>query len=214
VHISVPLTQFLMFRMYFRLYVWGRLLNQASKLPLQLAPAHPDRAGGLGFLDGTAAAFTPVVLAHAITASGWIASRVLFNGDDVHRFIPEMVMMILVLVAIVLLPMCQFVSNLVALQRRAISTYGALAAAYARDFDRKWILDWPVRGDALLGNADIQSLADMSGSYGIVRDMRSVPFERHALMQVVAAAVLPFLPLVLTVLSPVMLVKRLVAVLL
>lgn len=214
VHFSVPLSQFLLFRMYFRLFIWARFLHQAGKLPLRLTPAHPDGAGGIGFLDDTVAAFAPVVLAHSVIASGWIASRVLFDGRDVHQFLPEMVAIVLVLVAVVLLPLCQFAPRLIELKRDGIADYGALAASYAHQFDRKWIQASAAPGEALLGSADIQSLADMSGSYEIVDEMNAVPFGRRAILQVVASALLPFLPLVLTVVSPVVLAKRLAEVLL
>jgi hypothetical protein len=48
-----------------------------------------------------------------------------------------------------------------------------------------------------LGTADIQSLADLSNSVSIVRDMRLVPVSPSLLMYVAAAALLPLLPLVL-----------------
>jgi hypothetical protein len=33
-----------------RFFIWYRFLWQVSKIPLNLIPTHPDRAGGLGFL--------------------------------------------------------------------------------------------------------------------------------------------------------------------
>jgi hypothetical protein len=209
VHFSVPLTQFLLFRMYFRLFIWARLLHQAGRLPLQLAPAHPDSAAGIGFLDDTVAAFAPVLLAHSIIASGWVASRVLFDGRDAHQFLPEMAAVVLVLVAVVLLPLCQFAPRLIQLRRNGIADYGALAASYVHQFDRKWVNAGAASGEVLLGNADIQSLADMSSNYQTVDGMQPVPFGRRAVVQVAAAAALPFLPLALTVVSPVTLIKRL-----
>jgi hypothetical protein len=208
IHFSVPLSQFLLFSMYLRLFIWARFLGQVGKLPLHLAPAHPDGTGGIGFLEDTVAAFTPVVLAHAVIGSGWIASRVLFDGRDVHQFFPEMVTSVLLLITVVLLPLCQFTRCLAELKRKGIADYGSLAASYANQFDRKWVRAGAAPGEALLGNADIQSLADMSSSYGIVDEMRSVPFGRRAVTKVAAATVVPFLPLVLTVISPVALVKR------
>src|SRR5688572_7094351 len=65
VHASVPLSQFLILRLYFRILVWARLLHQVARLPMNLTPAHPDRAGGLGFLEASVWGFLPVVLAQA-----------------------------------------------------------------------------------------------------------------------------------------------------
>ncbi len=50
--VSLPVFQFIMLRWYFRLFIWGRLLWQVSRLDLNLVPSHPDGSCGLGFLGG------------------------------------------------------------------------------------------------------------------------------------------------------------------
>ena len=57
--VSLPLFQFLLLRWYYRLFIWARFLWQVSRLQLELMPAHPDRAGGLGFLAAVANTFRP-----------------------------------------------------------------------------------------------------------------------------------------------------------
>jgi hypothetical protein len=64
------------------------------------------------------------------------------------------------------------------------------------EFDRKWLRADPP-GEPLLGTSDIQSLADLSNSVSIVRDMRLVPVSPRMLMHLGVAALLPLLPLVL-----------------
>ena len=54
-----------------------------------------------------------------------------------------------------------------------------------------------IPADPLLGTADLQSLADLSNSVGIVRNMRWVPVSTRLLITVVIAALLPMLPLLL-----------------
>lgn len=61
-YVSLPLYQFLLLRWLFRILVWPRFLWQVSRLNLHLVPTHPDRAGGLGFLAQSAAAFMPLLL--------------------------------------------------------------------------------------------------------------------------------------------------------
>ena len=164
VHASVPLTQFLILRLYFRLIIWGRFLWQVSRLQLSLTPAHPDRAGGLGFLEEGVLGFLPVLLAQATIASGFIASRVLFDGRNVQDVHIEMVMLVVVLLALVLLPLCFFAPRLIDTRRTALCEYGALASSYVREFDRKWLGGQAPRDEALVGSADIQSLAHLAGS--------------------------------------------------
>ena len=48
---SIPIFQFLTLRWLYRLLLWFLFLWRVSRLDLRLAPSHPDRAGGLGFLD-------------------------------------------------------------------------------------------------------------------------------------------------------------------
>lgn len=54
VFVSLPSTQFITVRWYFRIVVWGRLLFQISRLKLNLIPTHPDSCCGLGFLGSNA----------------------------------------------------------------------------------------------------------------------------------------------------------------
>jgi hypothetical protein len=67
----------------------------------------------------------------------------------------------------------------------------------------------------LIGSADIQSLADLANSFEIVRKMRPVPFDlMTAILPMVAAAAIPFLPLLLTVFPLEEIVKNIIGALL
>jgi hypothetical protein len=65
------------------------------------------------------------------------------------------------------------------------------------DFEKKWLNAAAVPAEPLLGTSDLQSLADLSNSVGIVRNMRWVPVSTRLLVTVVIAALLPMLPLLL-----------------
>ena len=65
-----------------------------------------------------------------------------------------------------------------------------------------------------MGSADVQSLADLANSYEVAREMRSAPRGRDTNIQVGVAAVVPFLPLVLTVVPAEEILKKLVGMLL
>jgi hypothetical protein len=71
------------------------------------------------------------------------------------------------------------------------------------------ILTGAPAGEQLLGSADIQSLADMAGSFEIVQQMRWVPFTLRDVLQLAAIAVISVLPLTLTMLSLQELLERL-----
>lgn len=65
-----------------------------------------------------------------------------------------------------------------------------------------------------MGSGDIQSLADLANSYEVVRGMRPVPFSRDTIIQVAMAAVVPLLPLALTVVPAEEILKKLLGMLL
>ena len=73
--------------------------------------------------------------------------------------------------------------------------YSDLATDYSRLFHERWIAQRE-RSD-LLGSADIQSLADLGNSYGIVQRTRLLPFAPLLAVLIAAAAVAPVLPVAL-----------------
>jgi hypothetical protein len=210
VHISVPMFQFLLLRWWFRLAIWWRFLWQMSRLPLEIKAAHPDRAGGLGFLGEGVYGFMPLLFAQGAVVSGLIASRILTGARTAIEFRDEIALLIVLLVAQVLIPMLYFVPALITARRDGLRRYGALGASYVREFENKWLGPGVPTTEALVGNADIQSLADMAGSSDVVREMRPVPFDLRVLVQLVLVAATPFLPLVLTVIPLTELLKRVV----
>jgi len=86
VYVSLPLFQFILFRWYFRLFVWMRFLWHVTRCDLSLVPTHPDRSGGLGFLSLTVVAFAPVLLAHGVMLAGLIADRIFFHTARLPDF--------------------------------------------------------------------------------------------------------------------------------
>jgi hypothetical protein len=65
------------------------------------------------------------------------------------------------------------------------------------DFEKKWLSGGPAPAEPLLGMPDLQTLADLASSVGIIRNMRWVPVSTRLLMSVAAAGLLPMMPLFL-----------------
>ena len=59
-YVSLPIFQFLLFRWYFRFFIWARFLWQVSRIELHLVPTHPDRSGGQAFTAQEAGALSTV----------------------------------------------------------------------------------------------------------------------------------------------------------
>ena len=213
-YVALPLFQFLLLRWYFRIFIWARFLFQVARMPLKLSAAHPDHAGGLGFLGGAAFAFTPLAAAHGAMLAGQLASRIFYEGAALMDFKVEIGLMTALMLALVLGPLLFFAFPLAERRRAAKREYGALAQRYINEFEQKWLRGGAPAGEALVGSADVQSLSDLNGSLSVVHGMRMLPFGRDTLVQVLVATLAPVVPLALTMMPLEDLLKRLAAILL
>jgi len=210
---SLPVFQFLLIRWCYRLIIWFHFLWRLARLNLTLLPAHPDRAGGLGFLSRSALAIMPLLSAMGALLSAFIARSIFFDGAALMDFKVEVVGVILFGVALGLAPLLVFLPRMVAAKRQGLREFGLLATTYVGGFERKWIHGEGQNGEPLLGSADIQSLADLGNSYSVVEQMRVVPFTRLTVIQLTLAIVVPLFPLILTIISPKELLQQLVSIL-
>jgi hypothetical protein len=212
VFVSIPLFQFMLLRWYLRLVLWFRLLWKVSRLNLRLTAAHPDRAGGIGFLGKSSYGFGPVLFAQGALLSGLIATQVLYEGQSLLSFKMEAAGLVGLFVLLILGPLVMFTKQLAHTKRRGSAEYGLLANRYVFGFEDKWIRDGARKENELLGTGDIQSLADLGNSYSVVREMRLVPFGFEDVMRLAVTTAVPLLPLALTMISFEELLTRLVKV--
>jgi hypothetical protein len=196
--VSNPLLQFLMLRWIYRIVIWARFLGQVSRIKLDLIPTHPDRNGGLGFLGGSAFAFSPLLAAFSSMVAGLVASRIFYEGAKLTDFKLEILFLVACGMLLVLGPLIVFVPQIMAAKRLGKREYGALAADYVRQFDRQWLRNENQETTPPLGSSDIQSLADLDHAYAVIREMKALPFSRDMLVQLLWATLAPFVPLVFT----------------
>ena len=213
-YVSLPIFQFILLRWYFRVFIWMRFLWHVSRLPLNLLAIHADRAGGLGFLTNTINAFVPLLVAQSALLAGVIANRIFYADAALLDFIPEIAVLLVFLTILVLVPLLVFTPRLLQTRRVAVREYGVLAQRYAREFDTKWLRGGAPSNESLLGTSDIQSLADLGNSFDIIYGMRATPLTKDAILRVAVAAVVPLLPLTLTMIPLDELLKRLVKIIL
>ena len=211
VFISIPIAQFILLRWYLRFFIWIRFLWHVSRMDLNLIPTHPDRCAGLGFLGKTAYAFSPVLFAQGAMLAGIVASRVLYNGESLPSFKLQIGGFIVFFIVVVLGPLLMFTPRMAAAKRKGSAEYGLLASRYVEAFEHKWVAG-ESDGEELLGTGDIQSLADLGNSYGLVRDMRIVPFGLEDITRLAAVTAAPFVPLLFTIWSPEEVIMRVVKV--
>jgi hypothetical protein len=196
--VSLPLFQFILVRWFYRVVIWGRLLFQVSRLDLSYLPAHPDRCGGIGFLANISLGFAPIMLAVSTLLSGVIADRVFYQGGNLTEFTVEIVGIVVLLLVCILGPLFFFSPGMARAKHAGQLHYSQLANTYVRAFNHKWLgSPFPPEGD-LLGNADFQSLADVSSAVEVVNSMRLAPLTMSSLVQLVVITLLPLAPLLLT----------------
>ena len=212
-YVSVPLFQFLLFRWYFRLFIWMRFLWQVSRIQLSLVPTHPDRVGGLGFLSNTVYAFMLLLTAHGALLAGNLANRIFYLGAALPDFKLEILVLVITLLCMVLGPLLVFAPQLAQAKRTGLREYGTLAERYVREFDAKWLRGGGPADEPFVGSGDIQSLADLGNSFEVVQTMYLVPVTKVAILQLVAAILVPIVPLALTMMPLEELLKKLFGIL-
>lgn len=200
VFVSVPIFQFILLRWYFRFFLWFWFLFRVSRLKLKLIPIHVDRTGGLGFLGASTHAFAPILMAQGAVLAGLIASQIFHAGAALPDFKVQIVAFLSFFIFATLVPLTVFAPRLAEAKRAGLNAFGRFASRYGWRFERKW-LDGSSADDELLGSGDIQSLADLGNSFGVVQEMRLFPFGWRDVTRLASMTATPFLPLLLTVFS-------------
>jgi hypothetical protein len=77
--VSSPLLQILLFRWFWRFYLWTEFLFRVSRINLNLQPAHPDMAGGLGILKNGESSFILIFVAFGAMLSVSLADQMRYD---------------------------------------------------------------------------------------------------------------------------------------
>ncbi len=198
--VAIPAFQFLFWRWCVRLLIWWQLLWRISRLELQMIPTHPDRAGGLGLLGVVHVTLAPLNFAVILTLVATFVEEIWFGGMDVQRLVMPLTASIVGNSFALVAPLLFFTARLLEVKQRGVLEYGVIAQDYVVAFDAKWRLTrHGPQSEPLLGSADLQSLADLANSFDVIRGMRIIPMAGSQIVLLVAAAIVPALPLVLFV---------------
>jgi hypothetical protein len=197
--VAVPLLQFLLYRWLWRLFLWFRFLFTVSRMDLKLIATHADQAGGLGFLGVAHTSLGVFAFGVGAVMSADAAFRIVFHNAAIETFKVPLIFLLIVTQTVILGPLLMFVPILARTRREWLRSYSLFVVRYNRAFHEKWIDSTPPESEPLLGSADMQSLADLGGSFEFIRAMRVVPFNQRVILQLAVITALPGLPLLLLV---------------
>jgi hypothetical protein len=190
---------FLVWRWLWRLFIWYLLLWRVSQLDLQLIPTHPDGAAGLGFVGETQSFFGGVIFAFSATTAGALANEVVYGGVALKSYYIPFAGYVVTVLLIFLAPLLMLMPRLIEARVLSLHAYSGLAVSHNQMFDRKWVQGDNPKGEPVLGTPEISSLADLGGAYQMLHRMKVIPFDFSDALPLILAAVIPFVPLLLTI---------------
>ncbi len=179
-------------------WLWRMLLVawwfwKVSKLGLALVPTHPDRTGGIAFVEKVPGAFALVTFAvTAVIASRW-AHDIEFHAATLQSFKLPGALFVILWTLLALLPLMALAPALAAARARATPAYAALIGEQGRLVHRRWILREAVTDTQLLDAPEIGPVADANAMYDAVKKMRGVPIGKGAILKVLLPIALPFI---------------------
>jgi hypothetical protein len=197
--VAIPLFQFLFLRWCARMLIWWYVLWRIGQLDLHLIPTHPDLAGGLGVFGVAQMALLPITLSYTAILVGTLTEEIWYAGARVQDYVLPLTGIVAAGALVVALPLLRFTVRLFDVRQRGLLEYGALATTYVRAFDDKWLRPGAAPAEPLLGSADVQSLADLASSFGVIKRMRALPLSPIQALAILILPALPAVPLVLFV---------------
>lgn len=173
-----------------RAVLLGIALHRLAPVGLRLVPTHPDRVGGLGFLDALPKAFGLVAFSiSAVAGSGW-AHAIAQHGASVGDYRVQMVATVLFCTVVFIAPMLVLAGPMTRARKAALLAYGALVGRHGDALHRRWIGGERI-DDPVLDAPEIGAAADAAVLYESAAKMLPVPLRPAAVAAVAVPAALP-----------------------
>lgn len=176
-----------------RMIMLTLLFWRISKLDLQLVPTHPDRMGGLGFLQTFPASLALVTFSMSLVLAGRWAHDSLYHHQALDSFQMPLAVFVVSWSLILLLPLLLFAPKMASTRRQALKDYRALLTKHGQLVHKRWILKQPVEQIELLDAPEIGPVADINQIYEAVEKMGTVPIGKMTILPVLAPIVIPML---------------------
>ncbi len=184
-----------------RTALWARLVWRISTFPLRLSPAHPDLAAGLLFVSRSVPAYYPFAIALGTVAAVALRHSVVVDHRSASEHVGLMMALIAGVVGIAAGPLLPLARPIRRAQLRGIIDYGTLANQLGRRFEERWLHRDAVPPDAL-ASPDFSATTDLYSIAANVTRLRLLPVDLRALLALLLALLLPFLPVALVTVPP------------
>ena len=181
---------FLFLRWAWRYLVWTLFLFRVSRLDLELVPTHPDRAGGLGFVGVGHTSFALIGTALSASVAAGAATRIFHYGESFKAYQWGLLAIVLGILAIMAIPLLVFAGTLARARREGLKFHGEFSTRWVRGMEQKM-------KDPSEPDVDLQSLADVGGSFARIEEMRFLPIDARSSRLFVIAVAIPMVCLVL-----------------
>jgi hypothetical protein len=192
--VSLPLLLLLLLGWLWRICVWTRFLWLMNRLPLQLDPAHPDHAGGLGFLGSSLEGFIPIGFIIGVIAAGPVVNQVVHHHVNPLQFRPVAYSAIIISIVLCATPLLIFVGRLIQVRHCGILQYGALAMHMSERFQPRWLRPPPRLNQGTLDMAEFTGTNALYTIASNARAVRILPLELRSVWLLSLATFLPFVP--------------------
>jgi hypothetical protein len=197
--ISQPLFRYIILSWVVDYLLWVYFLFKVSRFKLNVIATHPDGAGGLAFVSVAQTQFCIAAFALSAAVSSVIAHAVLYAGVKLQSFTNLGLVFLAAILLTFIGPLLVFTPTLAKTKLRAVFSYGSLSHEMSKLFANKWLATRSKDDEPIISSGDPSALADLNSSYQTVSDMSPFVFGRRFVMTFIAAAALPALPLVATV---------------
>ena len=164
---------------------------RVGRLDLSLVPTHPDRAGGVAFVEKLPSAFALVTFAlSAQLASRW-AHEILHHAASLANFRQPAILFAVLWTLLLLLPLFGLAPALNRARRRAVAEYSQLVGKLGRLVHRRWIEGERVPDEPILDAPEIGPVADAAAIYESVKKMRRVPVGKSSIIMIIVPLAIP-----------------------
>lgn len=193
--VAFPFFAFLFWRWLWRLGLWWRFMWQTSSMELQVTAAHRDGAGGLGFLSQSLGAFAGFAFAMTAMVASSFADYIIYEGQSPLEYKWVFGGVVAFLLILIVGPVFLFARQLYKAKEHAKYSYGELASHQLKHVEGKWLSNGAWQDEA---KDDFRAVTHLGSTVTAVHNMGILPLYKDDVFVLLLVTLLPFLPLLLT----------------